>query len=484
VDDAEIVVARDSAAQLSAPLRNAGGTVALSVDGPQDGLFLWGAPHLRTGNGDDFTALPPVVLITLDTTRRDALSVYGAPAAASPALDAFARKATVFTNAHAASPWTLASHGAIFTGLYPSQGTWGASSDSPPAGVETMAGLLRRRGYFAAGLAGGELCSSRWGLGSGFHLFRDPEGFETRGDELTDAALEILELYHDLPLFLFVNYFDPHALYRAPVEFQNRFAVEEHAERVRHLPLWGDLASGDGGPWGAIIAGRAEVTSDVRSYLRSAYLAEVAFMDHEFGRLLEGLRRHGLFEEALIIVVADHGEFLGEHGFFSHACRLDRELIEVPLIVKWPRQSEGSQADELVSHVDLLPTILAVLGIESEQPTGISLHDSAALAVRSEIFMEEHEVWFHPLFDNMRIAPHLYGIQRRQEREIVWDGGSECETVQQGNWREQACDRPWTEVLTEVGRTLTVFEPAAEPEGGLSEDEIAKLEALGYLEPD
>jgi arylsulfatase A-like enzyme len=478
-----VAVAGESRGTLEIPIPGGGGRVSLAVEGSDDGLFLWGAPFLRR---HEPPSTGPVVLVTLDTTRRDALSPYGGEATTSPYLAAFAREADVFDAAFATSPWTLPSHASIFTGLYPSHHGAGVSEDHLPARFETVAEVLRRRGYLTAGFAGGEMCSTRWGVGQGFSLYRNPDGFETRGDRLTDRALEFLERHHADPFFLFVNYFDPHALYEAPTPYQDRFGVEPLRASLDGEPVWGELAGGSIAAWRAVVSGEAANLSQGVDFLTAAYRAEVAFMDAEFGRLVDGLRRHGVYDSSLIVVVSDHGELLGEGGFFGHCCRLDPELVEVPLLVKWPGQRRSRRVAELVSQVDLFGTLLG--SAEAPRVDGLPLIDGASDAhrVRRTVFLEEHESRIHPLHENMLISRHLFGLQQLTTREVVWDGGNDCSERLDEQWRAAPCSVSWQERMAQLREiaALPLGEITSGEAGVLSPDERAGLEALGYVRPE
>lgn len=456
--------------------------IVLEVEGAADGAFLWGAPHLERS---DQAQLTPVVLITLDTTRRDALSPYGGPAEASPSIARFAAAATVFDNAHATAPWTLPTHASMLTGLYPIRHTAGVQRDRLPLPHTTVAELLRRRGYYTAGFAGGDLCHSRWGLGQGFCQYTDPDGFETRGDRLTDAVLELLEEHSEAPLFLFANYFDPHALFNAPDRFEQLFGVAELREPLRQVKHWQRMINGDAAAWAEIIKGNAEHSDRTAAYVRAAYLAEVAFMDHHIGRLLDDLARRGLFDPALIILVADHGEFLGEHGFYSHSCRLDPELTEVPLIIKWPGQREARRVSELVSQVDLFDTILAVLNESVPPRDGLVIDPEhlQPLEQRSLVRMEEHASIIHPLFDNMKIANHLFGLQQLDWRELVWPSGNSCARRTPVGWTEAPCSHGWRDSFDRISEyAATPLADVTEPDAGLTQEDETRLRALGYLQ--
>lgn len=457
--------------------------VRFEVEGSADGLHLWGAPRMipprSSGRGG------PVVLLTLDTTRLDALSFYGGPPAASPSLASLAERATVYDNAWAASPWTLPSHASIFTGQYPSRHGAGVAHPRLVEGVPTLAEAYRRAGYRTAGFAGGEMTASHWGVAQGFESFYDPEGFETRGDRLTDLAEEFVSRVAGQPFFLFVNYFDPHAAYEAPAEQQQLFAVDEHRRRLPDGSVWAQLAAGRKGVWRKIVHEGVEVPDGAVDWLRAAYHAEVAFMDQQIGRLLDRLESLGLDDDATIVLVADHGEFLGEGGFFSHCCRLEPELTHVPLIIKWPRQQRPERVAELVSHVDLAPTLLAHSGLELPAVDGVVLEPGGAARAeqRSAVFMEEHENRIHPLIERIMIARHLFGRQQDEARQIFWEGGSECFHGGTGGWTATPCEVDWQQLIQELEAMVRAeVRPDFEADQGPLGDEMRKrLEALGYV---
>ncbi len=433
-----------------------GGTqnLELRVDGDGDGLYLWGEP---TAELDRQTQETPIFLITLDTTRRDALSPYNGRTKVTPHIQKLASRATVYDNAFSVSPWTLPSHASIMTGLYPSKHGAGVRSQFLREEVPTLARSLRTRGYLTAGFAGGRLCSHTFGVGQGFSRYLDPETFETTGDQMTDEVLEVVEKHRGKNLFVFANYFDPHALYKAPEEFQQRLDLQRHREALKEHRLWQFFDQGSADAWRQIIDGGTPAPSrEILAYLEAAYLSEVAFMDAQLGRLFDRLRQLDLFDRSLIILVSDHGELRGEYGgLFSHAGRLDPELTEIPLIIKWPHQRKGQRVESLVSQVDLFASILTAVGIDAPAHDGQLL----AAAVEEErkarlIFLEEHESRVHPLPRRLKIAPHVYGVQRLRRRQIVWKSGGHCYRQENGAWREETCQTSPEEALSRVEQTL------------------------------
>lgn len=454
----------------------------LRTDGPPDGLYLWGSPRCVSPVGP---TRGPVILVTLDTTRRDALSVYGGAAEASPNIADFAETATVFDDAWSTSPWTLPSHASLFTGLYPTRHGAGVSRTRLDSPHPTLAELARSAGFRTVGFSAGALSASRWGLSRGFDHYRDPDGFETIGDRQTEYVLDAIDRWAGEPLFIFVNYFDPHAMYRAPPPFEDLFSVETLREKLEGVPGWEQLSRGDAATWRAVVNGEVPPTADALAYLEAAYLAEVAFMDHQLGRVFAKLVEKDLYESSTIILVADHGELLGEDDFFGHACRLDPELTEIPLIIKWPGETTSKRDDRLVSQVDLFGTVLDALGVEAPSRDGIPIRadNRSVFDGRTTVFMEEHANRIHPLFDYMAIAPHLFGLQTLDWRQLVWNGGTLCYDRDPAGWTESSCDVEWQQRMEELASVaaLPVGEDLMPDDAGITDEMREHLEALGYI---
>ncbi len=291
-----------------------------------------------------------MLLITLDTTRRDRLGCYGYSRKTSPNLDALAERSQVFDRAVAASSWTLPSHASLFTGKFSSSHGADYDPDGPlrltqaipgpeewagyrasglPPGETTLALRLREQGYETAAVVGGPWMKRVFGLDRGFETYDDEGIGDVNGrlaSEVTTAALELLGRGGDRPLFLFLNYFDPHGPYEAPSPF--------------------------GGSLGAEPGDR--------------YDEEILYMDHHLGRLLDGIEDRGIFDDSLIVVTADHGELLGEHGKMGHGATLFEEEIHVPFVVKHPgHEGPSGRSVEPVHHVDVLPLVLELTGLST-----------------------------------------------------------------------------------------------------------------------
>ncbi len=282
---------------------------------------------------------PDVVLITLDTLRADALGSSGNPKAATPNLDRLAAVGRVFPRAHAHNVVTLPSHTNILTGLYPYQhGVRENSGFKLAADVPTLATMLKAAGYETAAFVAAFPLDSQFGLDRGFDVYDDqfPKGSrptefvmaERRGDEVVARARAWWDGHRGKKRFLWVHLFDPHAPYSPPEPFATRFAQDP-------------------------------------------YLGEVAATDSFLGPLLEP-HLAGKEAKALIVVTADHGEALGEHGELTHGLFAYEPTLAVPLVV-WGAGVTKGRDERPARHVDIVPTVLAATGAKAPKEAAARL---------------------------------------------------------------------------------------------------------------
>jgi arylsulfatase A-like enzyme len=295
---------------------------------------------------------PDVVLYLVDTLRADRLGVYGHPGGLTPNLDAFAREATVYDNATAQAPWTKPSMASIFTGLDPlDHGVWTFRSVLTDGAV-TLAERFAAAGYRTAGVSTNGNVSATFGFAQGFHDFALLE-IDIDSRTVNRQVLQWLDASDPAqPQFLYVHTMEPHQPYSPPADMRARFAADVPAGLVGERTALERAHQASG-------AERAEL---VRQLFR-LYDADVAHNDRSFGELMAELRRRGRYDDALVVVVADHGEEFDEHGFLQHMKNLHAETIDIPLIVKRPRQRKGERVHDVVQHIDLLPTLLGAAGI-------------------------------------------------------------------------------------------------------------------------
>lgn len=306
-------------------------------------------------------ARPNVLLITLDTTRADHLGLYGYPRPTSPHLDALASEGAYWTRAYTTATWTLPAHASLFTGKYPK--THGAMYDEKGAftlgdvlpgpaefrtlrarglspGEPTLAKLLRNAGYRTGAIVAGPWMKRLFGLDTGFEYYDDDRIANANGRparDVTDAAIRWIDAGDGRPFFLFLNYFDAHSPFYPKQRCLD--AITEPAER----------------PQGE--------TSDPRALLL-LYAAEIRCVDEQLGRLLDHLRARDLYDSTWILVTADHGEHMGEHGDTGHGKSLYDVELRVPLVVKPPRgEGPRGRQEAIVQISDLHPWILTRLGV-------------------------------------------------------------------------------------------------------------------------
>jgi len=304
---------------------------------------------------------PNVILITLDTTRADHLGCYGYHRQTSPNIDRLAEGSVVYKKAIAPSSWTLPSHASLLTGKFTS--SHGARYDpegplfltdgirGPEAwqvyrarGLAqdelTLASILKERGYVTGAVVGGPWLKKNFGLNKGFDYYDDAFINNLNGrtaKQVTSSALDWVGKLQKEKFFLFLNYFDPHNPYEPPEGFAKAF-----------LPGGKTLSK----------------TGSFLKRQRALYDAEILYMDHYIGHLIDNLKSWDLYNNTLFIVTADHGELLGEHGKFFHGHYLYQEELHVPLLVKYPgTEVAPNQTDVPVQLNDVFAIILERLGI-------------------------------------------------------------------------------------------------------------------------
>ncbi len=310
-------------------------------------------------------ARPNIVVITLDTTRADHLGCYGYERDTSPRIDALAAESVVYERAISTSSWTLPAHASLFTGKFttshgahydpegplrlldaidgrPSWDSYRARGIAPTD--RTLASSLREAGYATGAVVAGPWMKKPFGLQTGFDWYDDEQISSVAGrlaTDVTDRALGWLESKRTAPFFLFLNYYDPHTPYGAP-----------GAYLTRYLPS-------DTNP--ADLANRRPSEEE----MIGLYDGEIAYMDEHLGRLFDRLKEWELYDDAWIIITADHGELLGEHGLQGHGKFLFQPELHIPFIVKYPAGMHAPRRESgYVQLVDVMPLVLHELGLE------------------------------------------------------------------------------------------------------------------------
>ncbi|MBD3278337.1 MAG: sulfatase-like hydrolase/transferase [Candidatus Aegiribacteria sp.] len=318
------------------------------------------------GNPVEETGGLNVLIVIIDTLRADHLGCYGYHRDVTPTLDSLAAVGAVWTEAQSQSSWTLPSTATILTGLTPREHGAGRSQGrflglSPE--IPTLQLTLHGMGYRTIGIFNVVFLSEDFGFHRGFDHFdcRGVTGSRgcRRAEETVDDFLEELEtLEEDENFMAVVHFYDPHIPYDPPSPFDTLYAGS-HENLLRTA----DRQTGIIHP---VNNGELILSDTSLNLMEGLYDGEIAYTDREIGRMLSIMRENGITDSTIVVVVSDHGEEFLEHGGIEHGRTLYQEVTHIPLILSGPGIPAGAVREDPASHVDILPTVMAVLGIEPE----------------------------------------------------------------------------------------------------------------------
>ena len=370
-------------------------------------------------------AIPPsILLVTLDTTRADALGP-GAGGIEAGAFDALAARGRRFTRAYATVPETLPSHASMMTGLYPAGHGIHENARTLDGGTPVLAERLQRAGYRTAAFVSSFVLAKRFGLARGFETYDDVEAAERPANETTDRAIEYLGGPSDRPLLLWVHYFDPHAPYAPPEPFRTRYA-------------------------------------------KNPYLGEVAAMDAQLGRLVEAFQARAMGPVAML-VAGDHGEGLGDHGEAQHGNLMYESTMRVPLVLVAPGLSAGV-SDAPVSTRRVFSTILDLAGLGGSDSLRGQAPPDVVLGEAMKPFLE---YGWQPQVMAVDSSHKVIRAGRNEIYDVVADPKES---------RELPGDAPLSRALRTALNDYPIPSPgAARALSTLSEDERKRLASLGYV---
>ena len=354
--------------------------------------------------------------------------MYGYEGIRTPHLDAFRKDAVLFERAYAHAPLTLPSHASLMTGLLPPQHGVRNNIGYTLSGHATLASLLSENGYATGAAVSSYVMRHATGIGKGFEFYDDRivqrggeavGGIQRRGSETARIATSWLNEKRDKPEFLFLHLFEPHTPYEP------------------------------------------------------SYDGEIEAVDAIIGPFLEHLKQTKVYEDALIVILSDHGEGLGDHGEDEHGIFLYRESIQVPLLIKLPgQQRAGASITHPVQLVDVMPTVLAAAGVKT--PPGLAgrslLQDNTARAIYSETYYPRIHLGWSDLQSIVAGDRHFIESPRPELYDLARD------PAEKNNLAEE--DRRTLFALREqVGKLRGTFGGAP----NIDPEEAAKLAALGYL---
>ncbi|MGH0033934.1 MAG: sulfatase [Myxococcota bacterium] len=425
------------------------------------------------------SAVPNVLLISIDTLRPDHLSGYGYGRETSPAIDALAREGVLFRDASSTSPWTLPAHVSMLTGRYPSRHGVVDRNKALSADVPTLATRLGAAGYDSMAIVNAYYVSRRYGLDQGFAHFavlsewsndRGPKRtIVNRGEEITDGAMDWLRGRGERPFFLFLHYYDVHTDLTPKPEYRAKF--------VR--PYEGRIDGSTRQLIGLRSAGVQLPPADLR-HLKDLYDAEIRQLDDQIARLMAFLDHKDLADDTLVVLTSDHGEEFLEHGSLLHSRTHYQELIAIPLILRGPGVPRGRIVEEPVSLVDLVPTILSLTGLQPHAGMdGLDLSalwSGGALEARA-LYSEADDTNEVPDMKRMiRLDRHKLCYDRVSQESELYDLAEDA-----GEKNDLSAEDPErARRLLERLRVHMATEKSAEALPELTPQEVELLHQLGY----
>jgi arylsulfatase A-like enzyme/Tfp pilus assembly protein PilF len=391
-----------------------------------------------------------LVLVTLDTLRADRLGCYGFAGIQTPHIDAVAREGVVFEQATSTAPMTLPSHASILSGLIPPHhGVRDNGGFFLEASTVTLAERLQQAGWTTGAFIGAWVLDSRWGLDQGFDLYSDRFDLskykvvnlgtvQKKGDEVMDLALAWLKTVKTRRFFAWIHLYDPHTPYDPPAPFDELYPGQP-------------------------------------------YLGEIAYTDQVVGRLVSWLRNERLWDRTVLVLMADHGESLGDHGEATHTFFVYDATQHVPLVVRTPWGDHGRSPAQ-VSTVDVMPTVLDLLGLPPQEGIdGRSLArlvldpaaDTHEIAYSETYFPRFHYGWQH--LRAVRDGRYKYIEAPRPELYDVRADPGETKNVYAS---ESARVSELRRALEEIAGSGV---QAAPDKDTLDPETLQRLAALGYM---
>jgi arylsulfatase A-like enzyme len=389
-----------------------------------------------------------LLVVTLDTTRADAIGTFGGRAV-TPTLDHLASTGVAFDQTSTVAPLTLPAHSSLFTGLFPPGHQVHENGEALASRFVTLAERLKARGFQTGAFVSSFVLDHEWGLNQGFDVYHDPavrpgvidrESLRRPADQVVDDALDWLHEVDGGRFFAWLHFYDAHAPVQPPPEF----------------------ASPNG---------------------QDSYVGAIGFVDFQLSRVITFLDERGLLDRTVVVIVGDHGESLGEHGEASHGLFIYESVMRVPLVIRAPFVSmKGRRVTDPVRLVDVTPTVLDLLGQMPAQGTdGQSLVPLMSGAVK-ELGLEAYSESRYS-FDRFGWSP-LQSLRQGRFKLILapraelYDLASDPhETINLFGQR--------AELAAAMTRRLRTIAPAdterAADLPAIDTDTRAKLAALGYV---
>jgi arylsulfatase A-like enzyme len=427
----------------------------------------WSVPRILAPPAGEPAPVRNVILVSLDTLRADYVGAYGQELPTTPRIDRFAAEGVLFENAYTTYPSTTASHMSMFTGLYPEvHGAYGPTHRVPQA-IPLLAELLRARGYVTGAVTEDAMLAAVIGFPRGFDSYREFKSPESRTEghakEVVDSGLAWLEENRGGRFFLFLHTYQVHGPYDPPAGY------DVFTAQPADLP-------------------------QAHADARRGYAGDLLYADEQVGRLLAGLAELGEAERTIVVITADHGEELGEHGVIGHSWYMNDASLRVPLLIRAPGAiPPGTRVRASASLADITPTLLELIGGASGTPPPVFqgaslvplLRDPDASGLRDRVVFTE------------KLEKGVLSVAAHRERRKWKRGGGASEAPQHFDLASDPLERTPRSDPAEVAEGVALLDgyrasnaatrkalgrPAQNEAVQVDGDTQHKLRALGYVE--
>lgn len=431
---------------------------------------------------------PNIILITLDTLRADHLNCYGYPRDTTPFLDQLAQNNVFYTHCFSNAPWTAPAHASIFTSMFPSN--HGVHSFLPKNDDYnnvyqlddehiTLAEILKNEGYQTlAIMANFGYLKEIYHLNQGFEFYDVQQGSGSRvpyrdAEEMNQLVIHKFK-NQKKPFFLFLNYMDPHGPYDPPHPYDTLFPGKSN---FKHQDLHKKIS-------GPVLSQERNLTEEEKQHFISQYDGEIRYLDDQLSLLFEELKKFGLYDNSMIVITSDHGEYFGEHFLIEHSKDVYQPVLHVPLIIKYPHSQIKNSISEVIQSVDIMPLILNHLKINV--PSSIKeMWDNNTFDLSENYFTRQRDLLnkpYHQRFERIRRAIFQYPWK------LIWSSDGQHELYQLiedpsesiNLWPQSTQSMDLLNSIESWIKNL-ITQKKKETQAQPNKYDIEQLKALGYL---
>jgi arylsulfatase A-like enzyme len=396
-----------------------------------------------------------VILIVIDTLRRDHLGCYGYYRNTTPNIDKIAKEGIIFLDAISNGGHTPPSIGSILTGKYPISHGFIRWNNTLNTRCKTIAEVLKDNSYKTMAIIGNPLLIKQYNVYKGMDEFIVDQS-EIKADKLTDLAIEWVRKNKDKKFFLLLWYMDPHFPYNPPESYKKIFTNREEDSNIQRIKnaRQEELEN-------------LNISSEDLDYFISLYDSEIRFVDDNVGRFIDQLKKLNLTQNSIIIITADHGEFLGEYNLYFFHGGPYKNIVQIPLILKIPNQKNVKYVNGLIQHVDVMPTVLDMLNIKTE----LNIDGVSAFP----LIKYNKKIRDFGIIEDRTIRTEKWQLINTRNRTILIDVSSDKETLKDLSDKYPEVTNKLLEILNSLNKNKS------QTKLEIDETIKEKLRSLGYI---